>query len=235
MRPRNLVLSALSDEAYDRLRPQLEPVTLEAGDMLYASGTVPKSVYFLDSGVAALSVRTQDGTEIELSIVGNESTIGERAVFDYDFFIIECSMLTNGEGHRIDPETFGKEFYLCNELHDSVLNGLEAQITEASQTSLCNQSHSIHQRLARWILTLADRSGSESFDITHEAIRKSLGVTRSSITRTAVDLKEKGMIDYARGAITIIDRYDLERESCECYEVILKALNAYHQAKRRKA
>lgn len=233
MRPRNQVLSALSDEAYERLRPDLQPVTLKAGDVLHESGTAPKSVYFLDSGVASLSVSTDDGTELELNIVGIESTVGERAIFDYDFFIIECSMLTDGTGHKIDPALFRKEFYRCGALHNLVLNNLEARITEASQTSLCNQSHSVHQRLARWILTLADRSGSESFDITHDAIRKALGVTRSSITRAAIALKEKGMIDYVHGTITIIDRHDLEKESCECYDVILRAVSVFRSGKRR--
>lgn len=233
MRPKNQVLATISEDEYQRMLPYLEEVTLERGQILHRSGAAPKSVYFLDEGVAAMSVRTDNGTELELSIVGPESTVGERAIFDYDFFIIECAMLTHGRGHKMPAGAFKKEFYSGGSLHDIVINNLEARITEASQTSLCNQSHTVEQRLCRWLLTLADRAATEELDITHEVIRKALGLSRSSITRAAVELKEKGMIDYSHGTIVIIDRFDLERQSCECYEVIEKALQAYRSIRRR--
>lgn len=229
MRPINTVLASLSGSEYERLAPHLEAVTLKAGDVLHKSGSMPKGVYFLDTGVASLSVSTADGDELELSIVGNESTIGERAIFDYDFFIIECKMLSDGSGHKMSPAPFKEEFRRGGMMHDMIINRLEVRITEASQTSLCNQSHSVEQRLARWLLTYADRSGSDELDITHDVIRKALGVTRSAITRAAVIMKEKGMIDYARGNIVVLDRHDLGAQSCECYQVIARALEAYQQ------
>lgn len=227
MRPANAVLSAISDEEYERLLPHLEAVTLKAGEVLHESHSARKSVYFLDFGVAAMSVRTAEGAELELSIVGNESTVGERAIFDYDFFIIECAMLTDGRGHKIDPKIFKAEFRRGGDLHDIVINNLESRITEASQTSLCNQMHSIRERLARWMLTLADRAVSEDLNITHDVIRKSLGVTRSSIARAAMKFKREGLIDYRHGKISILDRLNLEKESCECYAIIENALKTY--------
>jgi CRP-like cAMP-binding protein len=199
---------------------------LRQGQILNYSDAPPQCVYFLDEGVASLSVSNKEGVELELCIVGNEGTVGERAIFDIDVYIIECTMLTDGHGHKIDAEIFREEFYRGGQLQRIVLNNLEARIVEASQTSLCNQTHSLEQRLARWLLTLADRSGTNELDITHEGIRKALGVTRSPITRAAVELREKGIIDYIHGKVTIIDRHDLEKESCECYGIIEKALDA---------
>jgi CRP-like cAMP-binding protein len=226
MRPPNRVLASISDEEYERIKSHLERVVLRQGQILNYSDAPPQCVYFLDEGVASLSVSNKEGVELELCIVGNEGTVGERAIFDIDVYIIECTMLTDGHGHKIDAEIFREEFYRGGQLQRIVLNNLEARIVEASQTSLCNQTHSLEQRLARWLLTLADRSGTNELDITHEGIRKALGVTRSPITRAAVELREKGIIDYIHGKVTIIDRHDLEKESCECYGIIEKALDA---------
>jgi Mn-dependent DtxR family transcriptional regulator len=69
--------------------------------------------------------------------------------------------------------------------------------------------------------------------ITQEIIASLLGVNRSSITKAANSLRKAGLIDYSRGTIKIIDRAGLEKQTCECYEVIKKAVETYITIKRR--
>ena len=49
-----------------------------------------------------------------------------------------------------------------------------------------------------------------------------LGVRRSSVTAAASMLKQKNLIKYNRGQVTILNRTGLERHACECYEVSKK-------------
>ena len=46
-----------------------------------------------------------------------------------------------------------------------------------------------------------------------------LGVQRTGVTAAAGALQRAGLIDYARGNVTIMDRRGLERRSCECYGI----------------
>lgn len=224
---KNLLLAALSDEDYKRLLPYLKPVSLRRGNVLHRADSPANSVYFLTQGVAALSVGNSEGVEIELSIVGIESTVGERAIFKNDFFIIHCEMLTDGSGYKMDPKVFKKEFERGGTLHDAVINRLEARITETSQTALCNQTHRVMERLSRWLLTFADRSRCEKVFLTQEAIANLLGVSRSTISIAAKSLLDKKIIDYNRGCITILNRAGLEKEACECYEIIKQAIMVF--------
>jgi CRP-like cAMP-binding protein len=228
---RNSLLAALPEAEYQRLIPHLKSVSVGKGEVLHASDEPADSVYFLEEGVASLSVSTDQGKKMQLSIVGNESVVGERAIFKDGVFIIKCAMLTEGSGHKVPPTVFHQEFDRGGVLHDLVLGRIEAQITETAQTALCNQMHPIEQRLSRWLLTFADRLHSEELPTTQQLIADMLGVTRSEISRTAGALSEANLIDYARGRVTVIDRAGLEDRACECYRVIKLAIKEFTSSK----
>ena len=46
-----------------------------------------------------------------------------------------------------------------------------------------------------------------------------LGHERNRLTLNAGELKSKGLIEYGRGRIRIIDRSGLEAAACECYSI----------------
>jgi len=229
---RNSILAALPKAEYQRLIPHLKNVSLNKGQVLHASDAPADDVYFLEEGVASLSVTTEKGEKLQLSIVGNESVVGERAIFKEGVFIIRCGMLTEGSGRSMHPKVFHEEFDRGDALHDLVLGRIEAGITETAQTALCNQMHPLKQRLVRWLLTFADRLHSDELPTTQEAIADMLGVTRSEISRAATELREAELIEYVRGRLTLIDRAQLEVKACDCYRIIKKAINEFTNSKR---
>jgi Mn-dependent DtxR family transcriptional regulator len=65
-----------------------------------------------------------------------------------------------------------------------------------------------------------DRLRGNELVMTHELIANMLGVRREGVTEAAGKLHKLGIIIYRRGHITVLDRAALERQSCECYEVV---------------
>ena len=223
----NSLLAALPKAEYQRLVPHLKRISVTSGEVLHASDEPADSVYFLEEGVASLSVSTAEGKNLQLSIVGRESVVGERAIFKEGLFIIRCAMLTEGSGHSMPPKVFHQEFERSGVLHDLVLSRVEARITETAQTALCNQMHEMKPRLCRWLLTFADRLHSEELPITQQTIGDMLGVTRTQISRTAGELREKNLIEYSRGRLTIVNRAGLQDKACECYRIIKHAIKEF--------
>jgi CRP-like cAMP-binding protein len=227
----NLILAALPHAEYQRLIPHLKNVLLKKGHVLHKSDAPAAEVFFLEEGVASLSVSSDIGERTQLSLVGSEGVVGERAIFKEGVFIIRCAMLTEGSGVSMPPEVFHREFDRGDKLHDLVLGRIEAGISETAQTALCNQMHTIKERLIRFLLTFADRLHTEEIPITQAATAEMIGVTRSEVSRAATELREAGIIQYSRGRLTLIDRRELENKVCECYRIIKKALKEFTSSK----
>jgi Mn-dependent DtxR family transcriptional regulator len=100
-----------------------------------------------------------------------------------------------------------------------------------SQTAVCNRHHSLDQQLCRWLLLSLDRLQDNELVMTQELIANMLGVRREGVTEAAFKLQQSGLIKYARGHITVLDRPGLEKRSCECYAVVKKEYDRLIPAK----
>ena len=122
--------------------------------------------------------------------------------------------------YRMGVDAFRREIDRRGAFHELMSHYAQALFGVVAQSTACNTIHSVEQRLARWLLMAHDRSISDEVPITHEALARSLGTRRASVSVTASALQKKGAIRYNRGVIRILDRKYLESASCECYETI---------------
>jgi hypothetical protein len=65
-----------------------------------------------------------------------------------------------------------------------------------------------------------DRVDSGVLPITHDFIATMMGTDRSTVSLSAAVLQKRGIIEYVRGAVKIVNRRKLEKSACECYDVI---------------
>jgi CRP-like cAMP-binding protein len=115
-----------------------------------------------------------------------------------------------------------QEFNRAGPVLHLLLRYTQALITQMSQTAVCNRHHSLDQQLCRWLLLSLDRLQSNQLLMTQELIANMLGVRREGVTEAAGRLHRAGIINYQRGHITVLDRTQLERRTCECYAVVKK-------------
>jgi hypothetical protein len=132
-----------------------------------------------------------------------------------------------GHGYCSHVEDARKEFRLGGAFQFLALRYVQAQLVQAMQSAGCNAKHNFEQRLARWLLICADRTHIDTFKISHEFLADMLGGRRPTISTTAGILKRKGLIEYSRGEIRILDVPGLTKTACECYQIIKDHLDNY--------
>jgi CRP-like cAMP-binding protein len=125
-----------------------------------------------------------------------------------------------GHAYRLPGQRLKDEFHRNGGVQLRLLRYTQALITQMAQTAVCNRHHSVEQQLCRWLLLSLDRLTSSELVMTQELIANMLGVRREGVTEAALKLQRLGLIQYARGRITVIDRAGLERNTCECYGVV---------------
>jgi CRP-like cAMP-binding protein len=125
-----------------------------------------------------------------------------------------------GLGCRLKAQTMKAEFDRAGPVLHLLLRYTQALLTQMAQTAVCNRHHSLDQQLCRWLLLSLDRLQGAELVMTQELIANMLGVRREGVTEGALKLQKAGLIRYARGHITVLDRPGLEARTCECYAVV---------------
>jgi len=218
----NHLLAALPAPDYARLLPDLEPIAMPLGWVVYESGGHMGYVYFPTTSIVSLLYVIENGASAEIAIAGNEGLVGISLFMGGDSTPSRAVVQSAGEGYRVKASVLKKEFALGGDLQHLALRYTQALITQMAQTAVCNRHHTLDQQLCRWLLLSMDRLPGNELKMTQELIANMLGVRREGVTVAAGDLQTEGLIHYSRGHITILDRAGLEQRVCECYAVVKK-------------
>jgi CRP-like cAMP-binding protein len=207
-----------------RLRRAVSPVFLDVETVLFEPGEPIDFVDFPRNSVVSLVTPFQEGTSVEVAMIGNEGIVGVPVRRGGSLAFRAISSVA-GWVDRMDATGFVEEVKADPHLQELVNDYVRALFGEIAQAAACNRLHSNEERLSRWLLMSQDRVGVDEFAVTHEFLGQMLGSRRATITLSAESLRAAGLIGYARGLVTIIDRVGLETAACECYRAITTGLD----------
>lgn len=222
---KNSLLRALDTEVIQRLA--LQSVQFELMHEIEFPGSAINRLFFVEEGMASMTTTFGDGAQVEVGMFGYESVIGVSALMGTRKSLNRVYTQIAGHGYFCGVEAARKEFGLCGEFQKLALRYVQAQLVLTMQSAGCNARHNFEQRLARWLLICCDRAHTNAFKISHEFLADMLGGNRPTVTMAAGILKEKGLIEYSRGLIQILDVAGLTKTACECYTVIKNHLDNY--------
>lgn len=216
----NRLLSLLPDGDIERLRPHLEPISVDLREVLYRAGGVIDHAYFPLAGMASTISTSGDGLTVETLAVAREGTTALPVLLGSDTAPLDVVWQIPGSAVRIRTEVFAAELDRRGAMFRVMQRYAQFVIFAMARAILCARLHATESRAARLLLQSHDSVDSDTFPLTQDYFAAMLGVHRPSLTLAAGLLQGMGAISYRRGVITILDRELLGETTCECYGVV---------------
>ena len=213
----NDLLRSLPRNIFDRIEPHLRRITVRREQFLFHQDDVLDHVYFPEKAIVSDLHLLEDGRMVEVAMTGREGAVGVFSLFYRDHMPNCVQVMQAGTILRVESKKLRELTRVFPELPKLLYTTLKGYIRQISQKAVCNTYHPIEARFCTWLLMVNDRSDRDVLRLTHEQIARTLGVYRPSVTCVALELKKKGLIDYSRGGITVLDRIGLEENACGCY------------------
>jgi len=219
-----LLLNSLSSEDLELLTPSLKLVKLALRTNLEEPNRPIKAIYFIEEGIASVVAASATRREVEVGLIGGEGMSGLPLLMSNDRSPNHTYMQIEGSAHRISASDLEDALAKSSSLHSVLLKYAHSFLVLSTQTAVANGRGRLEERLARWLLMAQDRLRADQLPLTHDFIALMLGVRRAGVTTTLQKLKERRLIDYGRGVITIRNRSGLETASNGFYGIPEKEL-----------
>jgi CRP-like cAMP-binding protein len=159
----------------------------------------------LTGASVALLVQSPEQHTLAVGLIGQEGAVGLGALLSSAPGPLHYRVQTGGHAWCANSQELALLLHQRPGMLWTVSQYLWQLAEHVAAMSGSIQFDAIDTRLAHWLVLSSERAQSTRLPLTHEHLAQMLGVRRVSITLAAGALKERGLIDYQRGVVNILN------------------------------
>jgi CRP-like cAMP-binding protein len=216
----NHLLAALSTHEFNRIASSFEPVSLPRPTELEAANEEIEYVYFPTSGVASIVAIDEGGDTVDTAMIGREGMTGLAVFLGTGQTPMRTIVQVPLTAVRVRSQVLRDELLQDGRLVRLLQHHAQVVMVTMAQLILCNRTHRLDQRAARWLLQVDERVEQAPFGVTQDFLAQMIGVQRPALSVAMRQFKDAGIVSYSRGQISIADRDGLLARSCGCINII---------------
>lgn len=216
---KNRLLLALPRRELDPLLADLVHIETRYKQVLIDDESSLDQVYFPNSGVISVIGVYSDGSAAEMATIGREGTTGFQELLGARASGVRLLTQIEGSAMRIKRAAYDAAAKNLPTFRLLMYAHLHAFLHQLMISCACNATHSVKQRLARWLLMMHDRHDDDVLPLTQDLLAEMLSVHRPTATKALRQLQNARTVQVRRGGIEILDRQELTAHSCECYQI----------------
>lgn len=217
----NRLLAAFPDQDRRHVASRLKLVSLDREQPVQESQEPINALYFPVSSVISVvqPLGSQDVSEI--ATVGMEGMVGLPLFLTAGASPWRAFCQVPGDALHLTADALGDIITASSGVRSILGRYCQALFVQIGRNYACNRLHSMPQRCSRWILLVRRQIGRDDFLLTQQSLATMLGVRRATVTVTAGELQQAGLIQYHHGSMRIADPEGLEAMACDCYSAIV--------------
>lgn len=206
----SLIAQLLAADQTEILR-HCEEIAIEIGSVLLSPHTGEQFAYFLGNSSVVMVVRDIRGRGLALGLIGAEGAVGLQLGLGIGSGVMTYQVQSSGLAWRIQTHALKQMVQKRPTLLLAFAKYLCVVSQEVATMATAAQSQDILTRLAYWIVLSQERSGPSPLLLTQNYLADMLGVRRASVTLAAMELKTRGLLEYRRGKVFVLDPMGLEK------------------------
>lgn len=217
----NRLLAVLKPEDLALLVPSFTIHDCPTGRILQEAGSDVRFAWFpLASAAASFVVAADSNHMVDAALIGREGAVGGIVSTGRLPAYARAHVQFGGRFLRISLNALAQAKEQSSTIAHWLARYSDCLVAQLFQSAACNASHTIAQRLARWLIATRDRIGCDEIVITQEQLGEMLGVGRSFINRSLRQLGSAGILGSRRRRILILDIDRLNAIACDCNDRI---------------
>jgi CRP/FNR family cyclic AMP-dependent transcriptional regulator len=173
------------------------------------------ALFIISSGQVKVSIVSEDGREVILSLLGTGSVFGELSLLDGKPRSANVVATENTDLYMLRRSDFLQLAYKVPQIAVGLLAELAARLRKTDRKIGGLALLDVTSRISETLLQLADEHGTETDDgvllksrPTHQQIANMSGTTRETVSRVLKRLEKQGYISTEGRTITIVHEED---------------------------
>ena len=173
------------------------------------------ALFIISSGQVKVSIVSEDGREVILSLLGTGSVFGELSLLDGKPRSANVVATENTDLYMLRRSDFLQLVYKVPQIAVGLLAELAARLRKTDRKIGGLALLDVTSRISETLLQLADEHGTETDDgvllksrPTHQQIASMSGTTRETVSRVLKRLEKQGYISTEGRTITIVHEQD---------------------------
>src|SRR5436309_4084685 len=180
------------------------------GSLILTQGDPGEALFLIRSGQVKVSVLSEDGREVILSVLGSGSFFGEMALVDDEPRSAHVIAMEDTSVLQLRREDFRSRLRSSPELSIALLRELSRRLRRADDTITSLMLLDVNGRVAHLLLKLAREEGGDAGAritrrLTHASIGQMVGASRETVSRTMRTLVVRNVIAVERREIRLLD------------------------------
>jgi CRP-like cAMP-binding protein len=180
------------------------------GAVIVLHGDAGEALFLIRSGQVKVTVASEDGREVILSVLGPGSFFGEMALVDDEPRSAHVIAMEDTTILQLRREDFRNRLKAAPEPAIALLRELSRRLRRADDTIASLMLLDVNGRIAHLLLELAREEGGEGGSritrrLTHASIGQMVGASRETVSRTMRNLVLRNVIAVTRREIVLLD------------------------------